>query len=497
MSSLTGRYRGSETPECASGSDRTFRASGGLLCRHAIAGLALASGLVLASADASAALPRSQDANGGEVAYRVSTKGAAAVHWAKAVRAVDAVPGQGIVLVAAGAIHQDGDSDGQLDSGEVIDYHYTVINAGPAPLSGLTLSDSNGAVSCPGTSLAVGAHMICTGSHVVSAADATSGAVSNTVEVSGQDDSARPVAASDVMLTQNLAGTAGLHVFKSPDLITDPDNSNTASVGDLLRYSFVIKNANAEDLAAVNLVEPDPTRIDTAISCAATTLGGAGFSGLGSGSLASLDSVICSADYSIRAADEALGEVLNSVNATADAAIAGPINASAVSVVPVPVPPVADLAIEKLGPPQFRSGTQISFDLIVTNNGPDPAINTILDDPPPPGLVFVSNSGDCTTPFPCSLGDMAVGATRTVTTVFEIPADYAGPDPLINIARVWSDIFDPTPDNDASSASVPSASLPLPITGAATIPASDGLKLGLLALLLMVMGATILRRDVE
>src|SRR5690606_14094916 len=216
----------------------------------------------------------------------------------------------------------------------------------------------------------------------------------------GQDDSARPVTASDVMLTQNLAGTAGLHVFKSPDLLADPDNSNSASVGDLLRYSFVIKNANAEDLAAVSLVEPDPSRIDTAISCATTTLDGAGFSGLGSGSLASLDSVICSADYSIRVADETYGQVLNSVNATADAAIAGIIHASAASTVVVPVPPVADLAIEKLGPPQFRSGTRISFDLIVTNNGPDPAINTILDDPPPPGLVFVSNSGDCTTPFP-------------------------------------------------------------------------------------------------
>lgn len=495
MSSMTGCHFGSVYSGMTGNSGLSIAASHRVFGWHSMAKLLLLSGLAVMAGTANATLPGSRDDGGSEVAYRVSTKGAAAVHWAKTVRSVDAVPGQGIVLVAAGAIHGDADSDGLLDEGEVINYHYTVINAGPAALSGLSLSDSDGVVACPGTSLAVGAHMVCIDSHVISNPDATSGVVINTVQVTGQDDSARSVAASDVTLTQNLAGAASLHVFKSPDLVTDPDNSNTASVGDLLRYSFLVKNAGGEDLDAVNLIEPDPSRIDTAISCAATTLTGAAFSGLGGGTLDSLDSVICTADYSIRTADEAYGQVLNSVNASANAIIAGAVHASAASTVVVPVPPVADLAIEKLGPAQFRSGTQISFDLIVTNNGPDPAINTILDDPAPLGLLFVSNSGDCSTPFPCALGDLAVGASRTVTTVFEIPADYAGPDPLINIASVWSDIFDPTPDNDASSASVPSASVPLPIKGAAIIPASDALKLCLLALLVIATGLGVLSRS--
>ncbi|MEZ5465974.1 MAG: hypothetical protein R3F22_12280 [Lysobacteraceae bacterium] len=411
------------------------------------------------------------------------------MHQGKSVRAADAVPGQGIVLLAGGAILQDGDDDGRLDVGETIDYHYTVINVGPAALSALTLSDSFGAVSCPLVALAVGAHMVCTSSHVVTAGDATNGAVINTASVSGQDDAARPVGASDVLLTQNLAGAAALHVFKSPDLVTDPDNSNGASEGDLLRYSFVIKNANAEDLSAVNLVEPDPLRIDTPITCAATTLGGSGFSGLGSGALASLDSVICTADYTITVADGTLGQVLNSVDATANATIAGAINASAASAVVVPLPPVADLAIDKQGPPLFQPGTDITFTIVVTNNGPDTAVNTILSDPTPPGLTWLSNSGDCVTAFPCALGDIVLDGSRTITSVFHIDANYSGPDPLINIASVSSDVTDPTPDNDASSASVPLITAPQPLESPAYIPAQDhwalwlnGILVGLLAL---------------
>ena len=429
-----------------------------------------------------------RSADGGEVGY-VQSKAGNASHWAKTVRAVDAIPGQGIVLVAGAAIHQDGDIDGQLDAGESIDYHYTVINVGPAPLSSLTLADDFGAVSCPVSTLAVGAHMVCTSSHVVSALDETNGAVINTATVSGQDAAARPVQASDVLLTQNLAGTASMHVFKSPDLVTDPDNSNSASIGDLLRYSFVIKNANAEDLSAVSLVEPDSSRIDTPISCAATTLGGSAFSGLGSGALASLDSIICTADYTITAADGTLGQVLNSVDATANAAIAGAINASAASTVVVPTPPVADLAIDKQGPPLFYPGTDITFTIVVTNNGPDTAVNTILTDPTPPGLTWLSNSGDCVTAFPCALGDIVLGDSRTITSIFHIDANYSGPDPLINYASVSSDINDPTPDNDASSASVPSVSAPTGFESPARIPAQDswalwlnGLLVGLLAL---------------
>ena len=44
-----------------------------------------------------------------------------------------------------------------------------------------------------------------------------------------------------------------------------------------------------------------------------------------------------------------------------------------------------------------------------------------LADPTPAGLTFVSNAGNCTTAFPCDLGTVPSGATRTITATFAIP----------------------------------------------------------------------------
>ncbi len=74
-----------------------------------------------------------------------------------------------------------------------------------------------------------------------------------------------------------------------------------------------------------------------------------------------------------------------------------------------------DLAITGRGPSSLQSGQEGTFTFTVTNPGPYVApavtVSNALS-----GLSFVSNSGDCTTAFPCALGDLAVGATKTITT---------------------------------------------------------------------------------
>ena len=58
----------------------------------------------------------------------------------------------------------------------------------------------------------------------------------------------------------------------------------------------------------------------------------------------------------------------------------------------------------------------------------------------------MSNTGDCTTAFPCALGTVPAGATRTITATFLVPVGYAGPSPIVNVATVSA----ATPDPDAS-----------------------------------------------
>ncbi|MEO8053919.1 MAG: hypothetical protein ABI768_02120 [Acidobacteriota bacterium] len=113
----------------------------------------------------------------------------------------------------------------------------------------------------------------------------------------------------------------------------------------------------------------------------------------------------------------------------------------------------ADLAIVKTGPANAIPGNNVVYTLLVTNNGPSDAAAVVVVDPTPPNLTFVSNAGACVTPFPCALGTVPAGASRTITTTFAIPAGYTTPSPIVNAASVSSATPDPNPANDASTAS--------------------------------------------
>jgi len=109
----------------------------------------------------------------------------------------------------------------------------------------------------------------------------------------------------------------------------------------------------------------------------------------------------------------------------------------------VPLPPPGsslfpDLAVTLVGPLGFAAGANLQYTLTVANTGTATAANVQLTGSTPTGLAFVSNSGACTTSFPCSLGAIAPGATRTVVSTFAVPSGYSGPDPIVNAAQVAS-----------------------------------------------------------
>ncbi|ANB16959.1 Hypothetical protein I596_929 [Dokdonella koreensis DS-123] len=355
-----------------------------------------------------------------------------------------ATPVQGVAVVVGGAVHADSDLDGELDAGETIAYDYTVVNAGTQPLSDLVVADLTGAVTCPSTTLAIDAAMTCTSSHTVGTDDAAAGLVLNEVEVTGTAADGQAVQAADVILTLNLAGTAGIRVFKSPLLLDDADGSGYASAGDVLGYTFLVKNSNAQPLASVDLVEPDPDLVDGPIACEATTLvGGQPFAALGSSTLGSQDVLRCRAQHTITPAEAAAGEALNLAEASGVPAIGGMVWGTGASA--VAIPGAGQLVVTKtVDTPVTTFGGQVTYTITVRNEGSTDIQNVTINDPIPVGIAsFAWTCAGTSVTCPAASGSGAISAVIPVfpagaQIVYTITAvvSVAAPMRILNIVTV-------------------------------------------------------------
>jgi uncharacterized repeat protein (TIGR01451 family) len=122
---------------------------------------------------------------------------------------------------------------------------------------------------------------------------------------------------------------------------------------------------------------------------------------------------------------------------------------------------VADLALTKTASPSpLTSGTQLTFALGVTNNGPSTSRNVVVTDPIEAGLTILSitapggtcnqgTPGDPARPTLCHFDSIAPGATKTVTIVVNV--DPGSHNTVRNDARVTSGTFDPNSVNDLAS----------------------------------------------
>jgi uncharacterized repeat protein (TIGR01451 family) len=117
--------------------------------------------------------------------------------------------------------------------------------------------------------------------------------------------------------------------------------------------------------------------------------------------------------------------------------------------------PVADVTITQTGTATVTPGAsaQVTYTMTVTNGGPRDASSVIVANSTPAGLAFVSNTGACTTPFPCDLGTLSAGSVRTITATYAVSASYAGPNPIVNTASVSTTASsDPTLANNIAAA---------------------------------------------
>jgi uncharacterized repeat protein (TIGR01451 family) len=127
----------------------------------------------------------------------------------------------------------------------------------------------------------------------------------------------------------------------------------------------------------------------------------------------------------------------------------------------------ADLSIAKNSPSTAAAGSDVSFDVTISNFGPDDAPTATLNDPLPAGMTFVSetqNNGpvfSCSTPsvgtngtVNCTIPTLTAGSSANFTIVANIPLGTAPGTTFTNIATASSQIFDPDSENDSGTSSV-------------------------------------------
>jgi uncharacterized repeat protein (TIGR01451 family) len=122
----------------------------------------------------------------------------------------------------------------------------------------------------------------------------------------------------------------------------------------------------------------------------------------------------------------------------------------------------ADLALTYSAPTTVLSGANLTYTIIVENNGPNTADVVTLTDSVPKGTTFVSattNAGSCKTPkvgaasgkVTCTVNSLGSGIGFTVSMVVNVT--YKSGKIVTDTASVSSPVFDPSVTNNSSTAS--------------------------------------------
>lgn len=123
---------------------------------------------------------------------------------------------------------------------------------------------------------------------------------------------------------------------------------------------------------------------------------------------------------------------------------------------PVEVTELADLEIMKTADAdEVKTGDEVNYTIVVTNNGPQDATNVIMSDftaGPFDSIINVATDvGSCNAPdqglITCTAGSLPVGNSMTIT--YTIVTGMPGT--LSDLATVGGEVLDPVPDNNADA----------------------------------------------
>ncbi|WP_459969577.1 DUF7507 domain-containing protein [Nocardioides pyridinolyticus] len=280
-----------------------------------------------------------------------------------------------IEIDKTGSAINDLDGNGP-DAGDTITYGFKVTNTGNVALSAIAVTDVKvGTVTCPQTTLAVGASMTCTPkTYPLTQADVTAGKVDNTATVTGTGPGGQTVTDDDSVSTTVPANPA-IALDKTAGPITDVDG-NGPDAGDTITYSFKVTNTGNVPLNPVTVSDP---KVGT-VTCSPNQL-------------APGATVACTATpYALTQADVNAGRVDNTATATGKPPTGGNVTATDAVTVVVPMVPKIEIdksagALNDLDGNGADAGDQISYSFVVTNTGNVALTLVAVNDPKLGGAI--------------------------------------------------------------------------------------------------------------
>jgi large repetitive protein len=347
-------------------------------------------------------------------------------------------------------------------------YLLTVSNAGPAPTfgtvtvteqppAGLTVT----ALSGSGWVCNLGT-LSCTRSDVLAVTGAYS-PITVTVDVAGNAPATLTNAAIVACVCEGASKTGNNSASDPTTINPRPDLSIVKSaVGSFVRgqtaqYLVSVSTAPAAGATFGTLITVTDNLPAGLTLAAAPSGGGWACTGAVGGTAISCtrnDTLMAGASFPpisipVNVAQSAPANISN----TADV-VGGGDTTPASSTVMTPVSSAADLQVTKtVNNANPSAGQAITFTVVVKNNGPSDAPNTVVTDALPAVLTagaVTTSQGTYTSPT-WNVGTLASGATTTLT----IGATYNGT-PATNTASATSSVADSNAANNTSSASVPS-----------------------------------------
>jgi uncharacterized repeat protein (TIGR01451 family) len=353
---------------------------------------------------------------------------------------------------------------GTPTAGGTITWELTVNNAGPSVASNVRVSDvvpagvsgvtanapsgttcsGTATISCDTASLPVGAPVTITISGTLDSATSPSAIVSNTATVSSDTPDNDPA---------DNSSTANTSVGTSADLTVAKAADGSFVAGQPASWTITVANAGPSNARAVTVADALPAALlspGAVSSAGACTVSGASVScALGDVAVGQVVTITVSGVID----SNNVGDVTNSVTVASTSPDPDPSDNAASATSPVAAD--ANVSITKSASPAvFVAGQPAVYTLTVGNAGPSVARNVAVSDPPPAGIAVESVSGTlgaCDTSVACTLGDLPVGASVTITVNVRPNAAFAHASNATNTAAVSSDTNDPTPADDTSS----------------------------------------------